>query len=233
MTLNTLEDFIPYSEYVEPSIRIMRKFMATDSGHDEGHLVRVCRLALHISDKEGGDLNVILPACILHDVVNPPKDNLENRKKASLLSADLASVYLEDTIPNQYFRQRIHHAIHAHSYSANVVCQDVNAMIVQDADRLEALGMIGIARLFSVGGSLGRALFNANDPLCEKGDPEEYKYTLDHYFTKLIKLPNIMQTKTGADLAWKRLDKMDKFIKELDNEIKGEDILSPNMTISQ
>lgn len=233
MQYKTLEDFIPHSHLVKASIQVMRQHMKSDGAHDEGHLVRVARHALAIQKIEGGELDTILPACILHDIVNVPKDDQENRPKASLLSADLATDLLwtvarkdpslEISCSYAFSKNldRIHHAIHAHSFSANVTCNTIEAMIVQDADRLEALGLIGICRLFSVGGSIGRTLFHTLDPQCESRDPEECTYTLDHFYVKLNQLPVLMKTPTGAEKAEKLRDDMVDFIGRLRNEIVG------------
>jgi len=90
----------------------------------------------------------------------------------------------------------VHHAIHAHSFSANVLPQTIEAKILQDADRLEALGAIGLARVFYVAGQLNTQLFHPEDPLAEQRIADDTLYALDHFPLKLFKLPSLMHTAT-------------------------------------
>lgn len=235
MSYTRLEDFSKYSIWVDPAIWIMREHMKQDGGHDESHLVRVTRHAFMIAYAEPTsdmcNLDIILPSCILHDLVNTPKNNLEVRKQSSISSANLAYELMKDkmlprdntstwTEYTEKVLKGIHHAIHAHSFSANVECTTMEAKIVQDADRLEALGYIGIARLFSVGGSLGRNLFNQTDMIADRRELEEYKYTLDHFYTKLIHIPDQMKTAIGKAKAKVALAQMEKFIEDLRLEVE-------------
>jgi uncharacterized protein len=113
----------------------------------------------------------------------------------------------------------IHHAIEAHSFSAAVRPRSLEARIVQDADRLEALGAIGIARCLLTGGNMGTPLYDPDDPFCDARDPDDRKYTLDHFYTKLFKLPGTMQTRAGRAEANRRVDYMRDFLAELAGEI--------------
>jgi uncharacterized protein len=202
------------------AIDILRKHMVTDPSHDEGHIVRVVRNALWFG--QGGDSNVIIPAAILHDLVNVPKDH-PDRHLASSFSAEKAihELKLSSGGPalTRELSDDISHAIEAHSWSARVPAETLEAEAVQDADRIEALGCIGIARLFSVGGAMGRALFHPSDPLAKNRDLDELTYTLDHHFVKLRKLPDTMKTERGIEEARVRLVKMESFIEDLVYEI--------------
>jgi uncharacterized protein len=172
-----LEDLIPLSPWVEPSIFIMREHMKTDGSHDEGHLVRVAKMAMAFTSSVGdADLDVLLPAVILHDLFNAPKDNPDLRKQSSRISADMAVSFIMQLLPFKNAKHEIgvFHAIEAHSWSAEVIPVSIEAKALQDADRIEALGMIGIARMFSVGGSLSRKIFHPTDPLALSRIPDEF-----------------------------------------------------------
>lgn len=224
--IRTLEDLIPLSEYAEPSIRIVRKLMQFDSGHDETHLIRVTRDAIRFGVKtvkvgdnvftHHVDLDVLIPACILHDLVNYPK-NHPLRSKASYESGKLAVRELEELIPFKSDTQHviIWNAIESHSWSAGIEPTSLEGQALQDADRIEALGRIGIARLFSVGGSLNRALWHPTDPLAKNRELDELAYTLDHVSVKLGKLHKTMKTDIGKEVALNRTMVIGEFIKDL------------------
>ncbi len=91
----------------------------------------------------------------------------------------------------------VSHAIEAHSFSAAIPPRTLEAKIVQDADRLESLGAIGLARVFAVAGALNTILFDAEDPFADRRALDDRKYALDHFQCKLLRLPETMQTDKG------------------------------------
>jgi len=190
----------------------------TDSAHDLAHVMRVRKNALDIQASEGGDLDVITAAVWLHDLVNLAKDD-PKRNQASRLSAQGAANILQNipSFPADKI-EAVQHAIEAHSFSASITPKSLEAKIVQDADRLDALGAIGIARCFAVSGALGRPLLHPHDPLCIKRDPDDSTYAVDHFFVKLFKLPQTMQTKTAQDKAKGRVTYMKDFLNKISDE---------------
>lgn len=120
--------------------------------------------------------------------------------------------------PNQYL-QEINHAIVAHSFSANVNPATLEAKIVQDADRLDAIGAVGIARCFQVSTSLGRSLYSTIDPFCSNREPDDGTYTIDHFYSKLLKLADTMQTNSAREEAVKRAKFMQCYLEQLAREI--------------
>jgi len=111
------------------------------------------------------------------------------------------------------------HAIEAHSYSAGIEPKTIEAKIVQDADRLDALGAIGIARCLLVGGKLGRPLYDPDDPFCESRSPDDSVYTIDHFYEKLFKLPDLLHTDGAKKIAAHRIDFMKSYLNQLKEEI--------------
>ncbi|MBU6376842.1 MAG: HD domain-containing protein, partial [Bdellovibrionales bacterium] len=139
-----------------------KKILASNSGndpaHDLAHFKRVVATAKQLCEEERACWEVVVPAAWLHDLVNVPKND-PRRSQASRLSAEASLEFLrQEGYPEEYF-SAISHAIEAHSFSAQVECRTIEAAIVQDADRLDGLGAIGIARCFAVAGLLKRALY--------------------------------------------------------------------------
>jgi uncharacterized protein len=93
------------------------------------------------------------------------------------------------------------------------------AAVVQDADRLDSLGAIGVARCLLVGGKLDRPLLAPDDPFCDERTPDDGLYTIDHFYTKLLKLPGTMQTAAGRAEAQRRADRMRRWLDELRDEV--------------
>lgn len=114
------------------------------------------------------------------------------------------------------------HSVESHSYSAGIVPETIEAKVVQDADRMEALGAIGLARVFYTSGLLRRKMFDPEDPLAEHRALDDREYALDHFQVKLLKLSETMQTTAGRRMAERNSDYlrgyMTKLLKELDGD---------------
>lgn len=189
-----------------------------DVAHDITHIERVVRVAKQLCIAEQAQMEVVLPAAWLHDCVAVAK-NHPDRAKASTMAGDKAISFLTELgYDSQYF-SAIHHAIAAHSFSANIAVQSVEAQIVQDADRMDALGAIGVSRCMKVGGSIGRHLYNADDPFCNQRTPNDHLYTLDHFYIKLMHIANSMNTPSAKAEAARRTTYMHEFLEQLKSEI--------------
>ena len=192
-----------------------------DGAHDASHLDRVWRSAEALLARHPeADALVVMAACYLHDLVNLPKGD-PDRAQASRRSAALARERLARIGFPADRLDAVAHAIEAHSFSAAIPATTIEAKIVQDADRLDALGAIGLARMFYVAGRMGRALAHPSDPLAENREPDDRAWTLDHIVVKLAKLPEMMQTEAGRDMANERLGKLLVFRKEFAQEWLG------------
>ncbi len=193
--------------------------MAQDSAHDLAHLDRVWANAQAIADGEGGaDMVVLCAAAYLHDLVNLPKD-APDRAQASMRSAQAAAPHLATLGMTPDRITATQHAIAAHSFSAGIPPETPEARILRDADRLDALGAIGIARAFAVSGALDRALYHANDPFAATRTPDDQSFSLDHWPAKLLRLPDGMSTETGRRIAQARVATMLRFARDLAAEI--------------
>ena len=189
-----------------------------DSAHDIGHLRRVWANARTLARGTKADLQVLEAAAFLHDLVNPPKSS-PDRARASTVSAEAAARFLATTPFPPALIPAVVHAIAAHSFSAGITPETEEAMILQDADRLDALGAIGLARMFAVAGALGSALFDPDDPLGRARPLNDRAFSLDHLETKLLTLPGTMQTETGRAMAEERADWMRAFRSRLLREL--------------
>lgn len=189
-----------------------------DPAHDLLHFKRVVKTAKEICAKENAKAEVVIPAAWLHDFVIVPKND-PRRKIASQLSAESAVKFLKElSYPEIYFDE-IAHAIAAHSFSANIETKTLEAKIVQDADRLDGLGAIGIARCFATAGLLKRSFYSEQDPFCESRTADDQTFTVDHFFAKLFKTASTLKTTAGQIEGQKRVEVMKQYLKSLANEI--------------
>ena len=198
-----------------------------DGSHDLGHFQRVWRTARQLNVVEGGpaDELVLLTAAYFHDLVALPK-NHPDRSRSSLLSAEKTAGLLAADFPDFPAEKipAVVHAIHAHSFSAGVVPETIEAKILQDADRMEALGAIGVARAFYTAGQLSQGMFDAADPLAKGRELDDRRFALDHFEVKLFRLPAMMNTASGKALAERQADWMREFVEKMRQEIQGENV---------
>jgi uncharacterized protein len=191
-----------------------------DSAHDLAHIRRVWANCQHIAKGEAApaDMELLQAAAHFHDLVNLPKD-APNRAEASRLSAGAAApLALQCGLPPEKL-PALKHTITAHSFCAKVTPETIEAKILQDADRLDALGAIGLARMLMVSGALNRPLYDPADPLAQNRAPDDTAFALDHFQTKLFTLADTMQTATARQIAKERTDYLRAFLARLTGEI--------------
>jgi uncharacterized protein len=200
----------------ENHVRI--RFLNEEGSHDWQHIDRVRRMALFLAGEEGGDLFIVEMAALLHDMEDWKLTDSETKKgitKEWLSAQELTTETIE----------RILQVIAEVSFKGAGVttpCSSLESMVVQDADRLDAIGAIGIARAFAYGGSKGRPLYLPEQEAVQHQSFESYKKskssTLHHFYEKLLHLKNRMNTATAIKLAEKRhqymLDFADQFKKD-------------------
>jgi uncharacterized protein len=190
----------------------------TDAAHDAAHVKRVVTNARQLAVEEKANLAVVLPASWLHDCVTVPKNSAE-RPQASRLAAQKAGQFLlESGYPAEYIPD-IEHAIAAHSFSAQIKPESVEAKVVQDADRLDAIGAIGIARCFAVGGTLQTRLYDPADPFAAARPFDDRANIVDHFYVKLLRLMDSMTTNAGREEAQRRTAFMVQYLDQLRREI--------------
>jgi len=198
--------------------RFLRDREQIDPAHGMDHVKRVVANALRLAEAEGARLEVVLPAAWLHDCVVVPKDSAD-RSSASKMAALTARRLLDSSGYDPGCLDEIEHAIEAHSFSACIAPRTLEAKVVQDADRLDSLGAIGVARCLMLGGRLDRPLYDAGDPFCEARAADDSVSTIDHFYTKLLRLAGSMQTEVGRREATRRTEFMVAYLKELALEL--------------
>lgn len=198
---------------------IARVATVDDPAHDLLHFKRVVATAKKLAIAEGARLEVVVPAAWLHDLVVVPKND-PRRSQASRLSAAAALEFLKEIGYPDEFHEDIAHAVESHSFSANIEPRTAEAAVVQDADRLDGLGAIGLARCFITAGLMKRALYSENDPFCEFRKPDDQSYTIDHFYQKLFKTVETLKTRAGREEGRRRAEIMKRYLTDLGDELR-------------
>ena len=198
----------------------VKEIMDNDSAHDFDHVMRVYKNAQKICKKEKANEKLVLCAALLHDIVSYPKSD-KRSKNSSTESAKKSKLVLKKYDFTNDEITIISDAIRDHSFSQNKTPENIVGKILQDADRLDAIGAIGIARVFATGGSLKRPFYNTDDPFCKTRKPDDKTWTVDHFYQKLLKLESLMNTKSGKMEAKKRTKVLKEFLNQLKQEISS------------
>lgn len=191
-----------------------------DPSHDLEHALRVLSNVEIIVKKEGGDLDVLIPAALFHDVVIYPK-NHSNSKNAPNESALLTERILKKE--KDYPKEKISlvcEVIKKCSFDKNNEPKDIETKILRDADRLEATGVIAIMRTFASSGQMNRPFYDLNDPFCEKRKPNAKNNAVDLFYERLLIAKDRVYTKTAKKIAIKRTNFLNIFLEELKRELK-------------
>lgn len=195
-------------------------YSAEDPAHDWPHIGRVIAMCRKLATGESVDLPCLLAAAYCHDIVNLPK-NHPDRSRASELAAEKAAPLLQESGFTTSEIQKIQKIVIEHSFSKGLKPSSLEAAIVQDADRLDTLGAIGVLRCASVNTQMKSSFYEPFDPLAENRDLDDKKYMVDHYFVKIFKLPEMMNTPKAKVEAQKRVEYMKHFLDTLMGEIRG------------
>jgi uncharacterized protein len=204
-------DVIQFAPYDELASTILRSYRAEgDGAHDISHLERVWRNVKAIQAVEGGDLEILAAAVLLHDCVQIPK-NSPLRGNASKLAAAEARSRLGSLQWEESRIQIVAGAIESHSFSAGIAPSSLEGRILQDADRLDAIGHIGIARCFYTAGFMASGLYDLSDPKGKSRPLDDRRFALDHFPMKLLRLADGFQTSCGQRLARERQQALQDF----------------------
>lgn len=213
-----------FAPYVELATSLLSSLPDADGAHDTAHLARVWRNAKVIQSQEGGDLEILAAAVLLHDCVQVPK-NSPLRQQASRLAAAEALARLKALGWSAERSEWVASAIESHSFSARISPKTLEASILQDADRLDAIGFTGIARCFYTAGRLGSALYEISDPRGERRELNDAVFALDHFPAKLLGLAEGFKTATGRLLAVQRHQTVLHFYHGMLNELSDQEPL--------
>ena len=210
-------------QIIENTIEFVKEKLAGDSsGHDWWHIYRVWNISKKLQEKEGGDLFIIELAALLHDVADW-KFN-ENEDKGLKLVNDWMK---NQSVSNEISKQVLYIIENISFKGAGVKdnMQTIEGKIVQDADRLDAIGAVGIGRTFAFGGKYGSEMYNPNVEIVFHDNFEQYKKskgtTINHFYEKLLLLKDRMNTETANKLAAERHLYMEQFLKQFHSEWDG------------
>ena len=216
-TIRQLKDEIKADANLQAIYDYVKSSIEHDPGHDTAHFLRVALMALEFSAGKC-DRRCVIAAALMHDVVNLPKDHPDS-KKASTMSANV----VRELLPTLGFTaeevEDVAGAVRDHSYSRGVKPVSLLGEVVQDADRMEALGVLGVFRNISVGTQLQSVFFHPHDPWALDRPLNDKKYCIDHFFIKLFKIPDLMNTAAAKKQAHERCGYMAEMLKHLGHEI--------------
>lgn len=226
----------PIGKWDEIIVRTVQKELLKavneDGAHDFGHLHRVCSLAMRFAREEQGNELVAFAAGMLHDIVCLPKNDPNENKSSFLAAVRSHELLLDIHFPGELI-PNVCHAIHAHSFSAKVEPKTTEAKCVQDADRMEALGALGIIRTFYCSGIFGSQLMDENDPRGDKRAFDDKKFALDHFVQKLLTLQSTMKTDAGRRTAQSLTGFIEEFRQGLIEDHRRGDSLSGRFKIAR
>lgn len=217
----TLRDWVDRDAQLGPLMAAVVPLLDDDPGHDLAHALRVALFAARIGRSVGADPREAVAAALLHDVVNLPK-NHPDRAQASTLSAAKAAALLPDLGFSPEATGRICRAIRDHSFSRGATPEEPLGKALQDADRLEALGAIGLFRCISTGVRMGARYFHAEDPFAATRPLDDLAFSVDHFYTKLLRLPATFLTEEGRREAEKRAAFLEATLVQLADELGAE-----------
>lgn len=214
-----------HKDYMETVIQSVEKMIKSQfenegTGHDWYHIDRVRRVALQIQKNEGGDRLVIELAALLHDVSDHKFNGGDFEVGATVADQMLVKLGVEKSI-----RTKVSEIVKNVSYKGSGVADEMKSIegqVVQDADRIDAIGAIGIARTFAYGGSVGQMIYDPEIPFKNNQTVESYvndrSHTINHFYEKLLLLKDRMHTQTGKDIAEERTEFMKNYLNQFYKE---------------
>jgi uncharacterized protein len=187
-----------------------------DPAHDFAHVTRVVRSARAIAIEEGADVDVAVTAALLHELFNHPKGHPEAH-----LSGEICAAEAEELLRNEGVLSAgaVADAIRTHAFSRGLVPRALEGKVLQDADRLDAIGAIGVARCFATCASMKRPFYSNEDPFCAARTPDDKAFGLDHFYVKLLRIPDTLHTRAAKRMAAERTAFLQAFVDELRREI--------------
>jgi uncharacterized protein len=200
------------------SFAVMQMEEVFDPGHDALHLQRVVQNCRALGEHHPCDMRILLAAALLHDVVNVPK-NHPDRIHASQQAADRAGAFLAQCDYTTEEIARVHRVILEHSFSAGHRASSIESQILQDADRLDALGAVGIMRTVTCGAKMGSRYYSKDELIPKTRLKDDRAFTIDHFFVKLFALAETMNTSFAKEEAERRVVFMKSFLRQIETEV--------------
>ena len=190
------------------------------SHHDKSHVERVYNLAIRIAKEENADLDVVTAATLLHDIARAMEDEGKIADHATE-GAKMARKILEEVGFPKKKIAKVTHCIEVHRFRKGMEAESLEAKILQDADRLDIIGAIGMARVFTRGGWGNKPIYDPTIPRKEKYDGKSLT-SVNHIYEKILKVKDRINTNTAKEIAKERHKFVEQFLERLLKEWKGE-----------
>ncbi|MBW2524937.1 MAG: HD domain-containing protein [Deltaproteobacteria bacterium] len=195
-----------------------RSRAGSDPAHDWLHVRRVEHGAERIARAEGARVDVVCAAAVLHELFSYPKGHPDSHLSGQRCAEQAAELMRAEGMDEENVLA-VAECIRVHPFSAGIVPQQLEAQVLQDADRLDAIGAIGVARCFATCAQMGRPFYAEEDPLARGRPHDDKRFGLDHFHLKLLRLAEQMHTATGRVLAAERHGFLEVFLEQLGREI--------------
>jgi uncharacterized protein len=183
------------------------------------HVARVMASARRIAAAEGADVDVCVTAALLHELFNYPKSHPESSRSGDVCAEHAVALMREQRHFDDAFINSVAYCIRVHSFSRGIVPETLEAKVLQDADRLDAIGAIGIARCFATSADMKRPFYAPTDPFCRTREPDDKQWGIDHFYRKLLRIGDGLHTATARAIAAERIAFMRAYLDQLEREI--------------
>jgi uncharacterized protein len=198
----------------------LARIAGAEPAHDALHVERVMASARRIAAAEGADVDVCVTAALLHELFNYPKSHPDSPRSGDVC-AEHAVAMLREHGFDATFIERVAYCIRVHSFSRGVMPETLEAKVLQDADRLDAIGAIGIARCFATSADMKRPFYAPDDPFCRARSPDDKQWGIDHFYKKLLRIGDGLHTATARGMAAERIAFMRAYLDQLEREVAG------------
>jgi len=196
---------------------------SNEPAHDFFHVTRVVTNALAIAKGESAsadDEAAAATAALLHELFTLPKDHPDSARAGDTCAVRARALLEHEGAPARLF-EPVCAAIRDHSFSKGVLPDALASRLLQDADRLDALGAIGLARMWATCADMKRPFYAPEDPFCTTRAPDDKLWGLDHVFKKLLRIPERLHTKTARAMAEPRIAFLHTYMEQLRRELAG------------
>lgn len=196
---------------------------ANDPAHDFSHVERVVANGLEIARCEGLEpltAGAVALAALLHELFTLPKDHVDSARAGDVCAEHARELLVREGAPSALVSE-VCDAICDHSFSKGVVPAAMTSRVLQDADRLDAIGAIGLARMWATCADMKRPFYCPRDPFCTDREPDDKAWGLDHVFHKLLKISDRLHTATARRMAEGRAAFLRSYLRQLQSEVQG------------
>lgn len=189
-----------------------------EPAHDFFHVERVVANALRLARAEGASEPIVATAALLHELFTLPKSHPESSRAGDVCAEHARALLVSESTPPPLV-ELVCAAIRDHAFSKGVVPEALESRVLQDADRLDAIGAIGLARMWATCADMKRPFYAPSDPFCTSRAPDDKRWGLDHVFKKLLVVPERLHLETSRAIARERAAFLRAFVEQLRSEI--------------